>query len=595
MSKWFESKNLANYAKTALLQAQKQIDKVLDIKEEEILGGKPVASTTPSLLQEELTSNHSPSGSTISLSSSSKPSNESVPPKVNLDGDTFFSTFLNQFNTTTTNSSSRSSSPALANNNDDQSNRRQTRSKTSSTTANAPTVTVIKQEEPISFDSFVNKDDLQQQSATQDESDSSIFNLKSASSNSFSDQETPNNNRLTKLARTSSSSSSKTLKSQADNIDKNEKKTWVQNYVDSDGTTSGINETTNMSSFSIPVIPPASVSTSQEDDSNNTVVNDAITSEETNKATTESCHSSNNNETLASSDATDQLALRVSTAEDFKVISFNESVDQSIIQVEESCSPVGDDEKKTKLESDYVKIDGGQSSVSNNSQSGNASSNEEQETCASSDIEVISLPSNSGDQLLALKQKNLINKQQTINSSSSSSSASKKLKPTETCESKPNLMYVKSPPPSEPDQTTAALLEAREQHILKLNKQTVKLQEENDNLQSELEKLRFESVERFKAMQQAQNEVSTRCEQFYLENERLKKINSELNAQFVEFQKTIKEKDEQIEQLKQEGIKLSKQELNQSNIIKKLRSKEKENEEILAQLRYKFVKGSEIE
>ena len=38
MSKWFESANLANYAKTALLQAQKQIDKVLDIKEDEIIG-----------------------------------------------------------------------------------------------------------------------------------------------------------------------------------------------------------------------------------------------------------------------------------------------------------------------------------------------------------------------------------------------------------------------------------------------------------------------------------------------------------------------------------------------------------------------------
>ena len=37
MSKWFESKNLANYAKTALLQAQKRIDQVLDIKEDEIL------------------------------------------------------------------------------------------------------------------------------------------------------------------------------------------------------------------------------------------------------------------------------------------------------------------------------------------------------------------------------------------------------------------------------------------------------------------------------------------------------------------------------------------------------------------------------
>ena len=36
MSKWFES-NFASYAKTALLEAQKRIDSVLDIKEEEII------------------------------------------------------------------------------------------------------------------------------------------------------------------------------------------------------------------------------------------------------------------------------------------------------------------------------------------------------------------------------------------------------------------------------------------------------------------------------------------------------------------------------------------------------------------------------
>jgi hypothetical protein len=35
MNKWFD-KNLANYAKSALLEAQKRIDQVLDIKEDEI-------------------------------------------------------------------------------------------------------------------------------------------------------------------------------------------------------------------------------------------------------------------------------------------------------------------------------------------------------------------------------------------------------------------------------------------------------------------------------------------------------------------------------------------------------------------------------
>jgi hypothetical protein len=39
MNKWFDKTNLASYAKTALLQAQKKIDQVLDIKEDEILLG----------------------------------------------------------------------------------------------------------------------------------------------------------------------------------------------------------------------------------------------------------------------------------------------------------------------------------------------------------------------------------------------------------------------------------------------------------------------------------------------------------------------------------------------------------------------------
>ena len=46
---WFETKSFSTYAKSALLQAQKKIDQVLDIKEEEIIGlnaaSKPVQSS----------------------------------------------------------------------------------------------------------------------------------------------------------------------------------------------------------------------------------------------------------------------------------------------------------------------------------------------------------------------------------------------------------------------------------------------------------------------------------------------------------------------------------------------------------------------
>lgn len=64
---WFDSKKLQTYAKSTLLQAQKQIDKVLDIKEEEFLNNEPKPA----------------------VASESSQSSDSI-------ADNFFSTFLNQ-------------------------------------------------------------------------------------------------------------------------------------------------------------------------------------------------------------------------------------------------------------------------------------------------------------------------------------------------------------------------------------------------------------------------------------------------------------------------------------------------------------------
>jgi hypothetical protein len=47
MNKWFD-KNLANYAKSALLEAQKRIDQVLDIKEDEIISKFKLPATESS-------------------------------------------------------------------------------------------------------------------------------------------------------------------------------------------------------------------------------------------------------------------------------------------------------------------------------------------------------------------------------------------------------------------------------------------------------------------------------------------------------------------------------------------------------------------
>ena len=87
MNKWFESKNLANYAKTAFLQAQKKIDQVLDIKEEEIVssGGTKLGDNIADTL--DLTGG-SILGLTVNTVSDTKKSNENE--------NDFFSSFLNQ-------------------------------------------------------------------------------------------------------------------------------------------------------------------------------------------------------------------------------------------------------------------------------------------------------------------------------------------------------------------------------------------------------------------------------------------------------------------------------------------------------------------
>jgi hypothetical protein len=126
-----------------------------------------------------------------------------------------------------------------------------------------------------------------------------------------------------------------------------------------------------------------------------------------------------------------------------------------------------------------------------------------------------------------------------------------------------------------------SVLEAREAHILKLNRQNVKIQEDNDNLLSEIEKVKYDSQDRLKSMERLLNETNAKYEQINSDREQLKKSNYDIQREYNELQNLFKEKESQIDQLTQEGLKLSKQELNQSNIIKKLRAKEKESEELL--------------
>ena len=98
MNKWFESKNIANYAKTALLQAQKKIDQVLDIKEDEIIAASNYSSSSSPVIDTSANVEHAEGSKlTKSASNTSLASNHSS--KVNekkeqADTDSFFSTFL---------------------------------------------------------------------------------------------------------------------------------------------------------------------------------------------------------------------------------------------------------------------------------------------------------------------------------------------------------------------------------------------------------------------------------------------------------------------------------------------------------------------
>lgn len=229
-------------------------------------------------------------------------------------------------------------------------------------------------------------------------------------------------------------------------------------------------------------------------------------------------------------------------------------------------------------ETEYIKVDEG---------SGNASSNEEGlETCASSDIEVISLPSTSGE--------NSIQRIPSLVSISKQAKA-KNVK----------HIFVKSPPPPNSSSTLAnktndqksdnpsdrSLLVAREAHIIKLNQQNVSLQEENDNLQNEIERLRYETNEKIQVLQKSLNETNSKYQEAISERDILKKDSGSIQREYIEMKNMIAEKDQQIKQFLEEGQKLSKQELNHMNIIKKLRAKEKESDEIITILKNDYQKA----
>ncbi|XP_067907649.1 TATA element modulatory factor isoform X2 [Heterodontus francisci] len=133
-------------------------------------------------------------------------------------------------------------------------------------------------------------------------------------------------------------------------------------------------------------------------------------------------------------------------------------------------------------------------------------------------------------------------------------------------------------------------LEKREAQLLSVSKDKAALEEAIDNLKDEMIRLKEESNsissikdEFAQRIAESEKKAQLACKERDNIKKELKTTKAELSTRFTcnETADLVREKDEQIKGLLEEGEKLSKQLLNNSNIIKKLRVKEKENETLV--------------
>ncbi|KAL3876276.1 hypothetical protein ACJMK2_034142 [Sinanodonta woodiana] len=152
----------------------------------------------------------------------------------------------------------------------------------------------------------------------------------------------------------------------------------------------------------------------------------------------------------------------------------------------------------------------------------------------------------------------------------------------------------------------AKIIEVRESKLVQLSKENMDLMDTNNILKSQLQQLE-ESRETEMAdinavtteFTQRMAEMEKRLQGAIREKEMFKsqiqQANEELQkrAQDASAAKQLAEKDLQIAELMLEGEKLSKQQLQNSTIIKKLRTKEKENESVLSSQKKKLESQKE--
>lgn len=130
-------------------------------------------------------------------------------------------------------------------------------------------------------------------------------------------------------------------------------------------------------------------------------------------------------------------------------------------------------------------------------------------------------------------------------------------------------------------------LEKRESQLLTVSKDKARLEEECDNLKDEVVHLKEESstVQSLKdeftqRIADAERKAQLACKERDIAKKEIKGLREELSTRLnsSDTMEIIREKEEQIRGLLEEGEKLSKQQLQHSNIIKKLRVKEKESD-----------------
>ncbi|KAM9758958.1 TATA element modulatory factor [Menidia menidia] len=145
-------------------------------------------------------------------------------------------------------------------------------------------------------------------------------------------------------------------------------------------------------------------------------------------------------------------------------------------------------------------------------------------------------------------------------------------------------------------------LEKRESQLLVVSKDKAKLEEECDNLKDEVISLKEESstVQSLKdeftqRIADAERKAQLACKERDIAKKEIKGLREELSTRLnsSDTMEIIREKEEQIRGLLEEGEKLSKQQLQHSNIIKKLRVKEKESDSKIAKQQRKIKEHEE--